>query len=158
MHHRVNADVLHVYTPIEFLLLASFYRGSFESLIVRETILWTIIIFTVFCIINPIFLQNVYLFDTYTTSVEFIMLIIMSVAFMSKENDSLNQRWQDNLDNWFNTGILIYFSGALFYFMLSNYLIGFPLYILFMFQAAHATLLLILYILFSIGFIRYKHA
>lgn len=158
-----NLWLLHVDTVLEFLLLAWFYQQVLRETIVRKVIKYLMFIFPVLCVLNFLFLQNINHFNTNTKPAEALIIMACSLAFFAQTTDVENNiKWGANPLNWVNTGILLYFSGALFIFSFSNIAAThmatatrmspqfYDLNILI--WNIHATLLLAMYVLFSIGF------
>lgn len=158
-HQRVNNLYLyHFYTIAEYLVLSVFYYNKFTGWpLAQKAILVVCVLFTLLCLLNPLFFQNLSQFDSYTSSLEAIFVIIMSIALINKESELLTlQPWKDNPVNWFNTGLLLYFSGSMFLFLLSNYIVEASRTIQVVAWSTHATFVFFMYILFTIGFIKCK--
>ena len=60
-------------------------------------------------------------------------------------------------NNWIVTGLMLYFAGAFFLFLLANYtLAGANRHARNIIWDAHATLVLIMYLLMAVGFMKCK--
>lgn len=153
--HTNNLPVLHIFTILEFLFFGYFYFTVLKEKTARVVIKYLMVIFPVFCIINFLFFQSINQFNTNTRPVEALIIMGCSLAYFAQTNDN-GTKWQLNPLNWINTGILLYFSGALFIFSFSNvtashlskkyYAINVLMWNI------HATLLLLMYLLIAIGF------
>lgn len=152
--HYFTANLLHIYTIFEFLFI-SIYYSQFYSPKKQKRIYVLIAAFTVLCIINYLFIQNKIEFNTYTRPLEAIIIIVYSMLFILKQNNE-EQNWGDNVYNWINAGILIYFASCLFMFIFSNYLLSAGKLINRIVWSAHDTILMLQYILFAIGFYKCK--
>jgi hypothetical protein len=151
-----NLIVNRIYTIGEFILLSGFYYHQFSSLTLRKCILIMMIAFTALCIYLMVIFAHVSRFDDYSTSTESLLVIFLSLALtVSHNNSSLARKWQSESINWFNTGILLYFSGALFIFLTFNYMWSLPL-LRHIAWVIHDTLLLLLSVIFTIGFYKVK--
>ena len=149
-HHKPNLIVIHIYTVFEFAFISWFYKLNFRGLI-SKIIPWLIIVFTILCIINVLFIQKSLEFNTYTRSLEAVIIIGYSIALFSKESTPDNEyRWGSA--NWINAGILIYFSGCFFTFIFSNYLLTATKTVNHIVWCANDTILLFEYILFAVSF------
>ncbi len=150
-----NLPVLHIFTIFEFLMLGYFYLLILLDKTIRLVIKYLMIIFPLFCIVNFLFFQSIYNFNTNTRPVEALIIIACSLAYLAETND-LEIKWSINPVNWINIGILLYFSGALFIFAFSNLAIGHESKKDFLINTLmwniHATLVLIMYLLFAVGF------
>jgi hypothetical protein len=154
-HHGIpNLVIFHLYSIFEFGLISWFYMQLFKSSW-GKIITILIIIFTISSLINLIFVQKSMQFNTYTRSVEAVIIIGYCVLFFNQQSTiNLTQDWGSISFNWIKTGILIYYSCCFFEFLSSNYLrypdvsrefIHVVWYII-------DTILMIEYILFAIGF------
>jgi len=150
-----NLPVLHVFTILEFVLMSYFYLSVLKQETAGRMIKYLLVIFPVFCIVNFLFFQSIYQFNTYARPVEALIIMGCSLAYFAQSNDA-ETRWSLNPVNWINIGILLYFSGALFIFSFSNLTVQemnekyYAINILM--WNIHATLLLMMYLLIAFGF------
>lgn len=118
-----NLPVLHIYTIVGFLFLINFYNQIFDGLI-RPRILWTLgILFVVYSVINSIFIQDIYTFNSYALSVQAILIIILSLTtFAFLMNDIVRARRINIINSltWINAGLFIYYSSSLLVFYFGN--------------------------------------
>ena len=154
-----NLWLLHIYTAVESFLLMYYFKliilDKTANSIIR-VLLWA---FPLFCVVNFLFLQSINNFNTYTRPVEAIILIALSAMYWWQENEKDSEKsWGNIPNNWFVTGIMLYFAGAFFLFLLANYFLS-PEAIRKVKNIVwdtHATLVLIMYLLMSIGFMKCK--
>ncbi len=152
-----NMPMLHVFTILEFLLLSFFYIKILKDRIARNIIRVLMVIFPLLCIINFIFFQSIFRFNTYTRPLEVLIVMAYSLAYFAQTNEAIDVKvWSNNSLIWVNIGILLYFSGALFVYSFSNFTTAYTspkykLINLFIWDI-HAALLLCMYLLFSWGF------
>jgi len=79
--------------------------------------------FPLYCIINLLFLQEFNDFNTYTRPVEAIMFLALCAVYWWQDNEEDSEkRWENIPNNWIVTGIMIFFAGALFIFLLPKYI------------------------------------
>jgi hypothetical protein len=151
-----NLPLLHLYTMAEFTLLTMFYRQVFSPRIGRVLYPYLAAVFAVFCIINAIFFQSVSSYNTYPRTIESMLLIIMALLFFYKMLSSEQEgAWYKNTFTWFNIGLLLYFSGSLSLFLLSDVLLK-NKQLNEIAWIIHATLVLVMYMLFAGGFLHCK--
>jgi hypothetical protein len=150
-----NLPVLHIYTVFEMLLLSYFYLQVLKDKKVKLGIKCLMFIFPVLCIVNFSFFQSINNFNTNTRPIEALIIMACSLAYFAETNDT-GTKWSLIPVNWINTGILIYFSGALFIFSFSNVT---AVHMSKKYHAVnvlmwniHGTLVLVMYILFAVGF------
>ncbi|RYD84729.1 MAG: hypothetical protein EOP54_32000 [Sphingobacteriales bacterium] len=111
--------------------------------------------FTICCILNLLFVQQAKVYDTYTHTAGSIIIIIYAMLYFNKQSTAhVETGWGSNSLNWLNTGILLYFAGALAMFISMNYITTREMarWV----YGTHNTVLLIEYILFAIGFSKCK--
>lgn len=152
-----NLYIMHWYTIAEFLLLGAFFREQFAGrAIFRRVILVIMFLFSAVFTAYPLVFKETGGFDSYATSLEAILVNLMSIMLLSnsEEKEENAGLWHNYPSHWFNTGILLYFSGSMFLFLASNYLMKAPTSIILLVWGIHATLLLAMYLLFTIGFFK----
>ncbi len=81
-YHVRNLPLLHIYTVLELTCLGVFFYFAFDSKIIGQRVLAVTFIVSVFCIVNFLFLQSIYSFNSYTRPLEAIVLIVFA-AFIS---------------------------------------------------------------------------
>ena len=114
-----NLPLLHLYTLGEFLLLSWLYK----SLIIQPTLFqkyfWHFIFsISAFIVINSLFFQSLYTFNSLSKSIVQVLIITYAVLFFYNltENQRLSLSTEKSL-RLINSAILIYYSGSLFIFM-----------------------------------------
>ncbi len=152
-----NILINELYTLVEFPLVAGFYYYQFSSKRMRKIITWITPMFIFFCICLIFIFAKVVRFDDYSTSVESLLVIFFSLALINERSNLLsnNYNWEQEPVNWFNTGLLLYFSGSLFIFLSFNYFL-FTISIGIVIWNVHATFFLLMNVLIAIGFIKIK--
>ena len=156
LKHNNNMPLLHVYTVCEFATISLIYKKIFENNIYSIIINILIILFSIFAFINAYYLQNIYVFNTYVRSIESIIIILYSLIYFIKTLDHSNSIYKTkNAFLYVNSGFLLYFGGSFFLFLTANLVQG-NLFLYSAFWTGHATLVLIMYILFTIGLLHVK--
>jgi hypothetical protein len=149
---RNNMPFLHLYTLLEFGFLSAYYMLVYRAEKIRVAIMACVWLFSAFAVANAVFFQTIFEYNTYARGVEaFIMILYCGVGFyflMRPQKESLPYR---NSFFWINTGYFIYFSSSLFLFLLSGYLKYLGREVVLVSWAIHALVMLIMYILVSIG-------
>jgi hypothetical protein len=157
--HINNLPLLHIYTAIELFLLTRFYQRAFSSPVKRKWAQVTGLVFPVICIINFTCFQNIHTFNSYTRPLEAIILIAFSMLYLSTQtaNEAL-PKWTSQPETWIVIGILLYFSSALFQFTFSNIVShNASLYTKMLIWNIHASLVMIMYLLFAVGFAKCRN-
>ncbi|MEO5912318.1 MAG: hypothetical protein ABIP95_15635 [Pelobium sp.] len=116
-----NLPLLHLYVAGGFMLLAWFYNTILNSFI-NSRIIWSLaILFLVFTIVNTVFFQRIYEFNSNAVTVESILIIIFALfTYTFFLNDIVKESTKHDIKslNWINAGLFIYHSSTLiiFYF------------------------------------------
>lgn len=146
---RNNLPLLHVYTLTEFILLYLFYENFIGN---RYNTWWLrsiALCFVLLSLINSLFIQSVYTFNSYARGLEALLLLLLALLCFYKI--SVWGRTGYNPVIWINTGILLYFSGAFTLFILSNYILPMGYTLNVQIWAVHSFLSILLYTFISIG-------
>lgn len=149
-----NLPLLHVYTIAEFLFLALFFYQVTGSPGMKKGVLAGMLLFPLYGFINFTFIQSLQVFNSYTRPVEAILLIMGSLAFFYMQSlKNQNSSWQAQPETWIVIGILVYFSSSLVQFSFSNVVSSHAgRNVKLLIWTIHATLVLIMYVLFAVGF------
>jgi hypothetical protein len=150
-----NLPALHVYTVIELWILLLFYRSILNDIGLSRFIPIIIIAFFVVSVINTLFFQSIFTYNSYTRSLEAILIILFAIIYFIKRLDKVEQSAKGTAIAIINSALLFYFSGALILFIVSNVIVtdiklGAAIW------NVHATLVLLMYILFAVALYIYK--
>jgi len=155
-YNTPNLWMIHIQTTLESLLLLWFFRYIIRNPVVLKVILALMIGFPLFCVLNLLFIQGIHNYPSYTRPFEALIFIALSMFYWVQESEE-DIHWAAIPANWFVTGLLLYFSGAFFLFLFQNYLIKFVTNdVIYIVWYVHATLVMLMYILFAIGFQKCK--
>jgi hypothetical protein len=148
-----NLPLLHILTLGEFILLSLFYRKIIAKPIFKSKGFLIFIAFISLLIIgNSIFLQEIYIYNSYAKSLVQAIVLIYAILYfynLTTNIETLHNQDQKSL-RLINSAILLYYSGSLFIFMFGNhYQQNEDIYL--MFWVFNATIALIYYILLTIG-------
>lgn len=114
-----NLPLLHLYTVVEAVFFLLYFRSIFTQTSIKRWLSSLAVIFPVLCILNAIFIQNIFTFNTYTRPLEAIIITFTCLLYFYKSG--FNENWLGSSINWVNMGILIYFPAATIIFILSNH-------------------------------------
>lgn len=115
-----NMPLLHFYSLIEFAMFTYIFKEFFKIKAIKYYLL--IILFVFIGLIDVIFLNSIYNFNSIKRSLMCIVLIIASLYFYYsniKSNQSIVLYTQPMY--WFSTGVIIYFSINFFTFMMMSF-------------------------------------
>ena len=152
-----NLWIFHFYTAIESFLLLYYFKFIILNKKINSIIRVLLWAFPLFCVVNFLFLQSLYNFNTYTRPIEAIIMITLCAVYWWQENEADSEKpWGNIPNNWFVTAIMLYFAGAFFMFLLANYLIT-PLAAKKaknIIMDTNASFVLIMYLLMAVGFLK----
>lgn len=152
--HVNNLPLFHIYTLIEFILLTEFYK---QLLPFRKTITIVQICFFFACVINSVFVQSIYQFNSYTLTLEALVVMLFAVNYFAKLFADINdKKLLEQSSFWFNIGLFLYFSGSYMLYNFSNYVLIQSKHSFIVVWNIRAAFLLLMYLLFTIGFWKCK--
>lgn len=147
-----NLYLFHIYVLTEFFFISWFYYELFKKYISPKIIPVVYLIFVIFSLVDTFVWHNPFTFNSYAKTLECIIIVSYTVFYLYKTFDEFQD--EDPSDTpifWINAGFLFYFSGCLFLFTFSNFILtqGKPMGMVV--WAIHAFFIIIMYALISIG-------
>lgn len=148
-----NLPVFHAYTLVEVLLLLWFFHHLPDAATATNYLYIIGGIFLVFTLLNTLFIQNLFHFNSYSRSIEALLVLFLCLGYFGRQllEDRLSFK-QAGL--WFVIGLFIYFSSSFALFVVSNLSLALDKYFDWIMWNIHATMLLIMYTCFTIGFMK----
>lgn len=147
-----NLPALHLYTILEFNIIALFYFSFFGYFYDRRLVPFLMIGFTGFAVFNSIFIQKITEFNTYARGLEALLVIVFALLCFYKMLMELNtKRPEKHPVFWINTGFLFYFAGSLTLFILSNLVLKENKAFNYLSWGLHSCLLILLHLFIGIG-------
>ncbi|MCI0751414.1 MAG: hypothetical protein L0Y35_06215 [Flammeovirgaceae bacterium] len=96
----------------------------FDHHLKKQYLKTVFVILVCFALLNYLFIQTANSFNTYTSYITGIFLILLAIAYLYRLMSNLVVEKIYNLPMlWIAFGTLVYFSGTLFLFLFNNYLI-----------------------------------
>ncbi|MEL6673004.1 MAG: hypothetical protein AAFR61_12460 [Bacteroidota bacterium] len=121
---KSNLPVLHVYTLLELILWTGFYRALFQDdKVFQRRSLIGLSLGSLFIILNTIFWEDLYSFNSQAKTLVQIFLVTYAVIYFFNafgKTDFSEPIHQAN--SLLNFAVILYYSGSLFIFMFSNVL------------------------------------
>lgn len=147
-----NLYLFHIYVLAEFFFISWFYYKIFKRYISPKVIPAIFLIFITFSLIDTFVWHNPFTFNSYAKTLECVIIVAYTVFYLYKTFDEFQD--EDPSDTpvfWINAGFLFYFSGCLFLFTFSNFILtqGKPMGMVV--WAIHAFFMIIMYSLISVG-------
>ena len=155
VNHIHNHFLSHISTLYEVLLLGFFYYKIFKNTIIKKTTLYLMFVLILFIFINAFFIQGINHFNSYSRMPASIYFIFLTFTYLSLlfKNTPVKYLEREPVF-WINTGILFYFTGTIFAFVLySNANFVFPDKFNSQIWFVNSFFNILLNVLFSIGFI-----
>ncbi|MFM9946902.1 MAG: hypothetical protein ACKV1O_03090 [Saprospiraceae bacterium] len=117
-----NLPLLHLYTVGEFVLLSFFYRSLLpEHVIFRKFFPVLLVMVSLLILMNTLFLQSIFVFNSYAKTLVQIILILYAILFFFHLPEASSFKTQEGWSlRMINSAVLIYYCGSLFIFMFSN--------------------------------------
>jgi len=153
-----NMPILHVYTLFEFIVLFWFFALVFRGTIPKMLLLSVAILFCTFSIVDSLYIEPIYQFNTISRSVEALLFIFLSVMWLvhniaMDESGALPNR---SGANYIIAGLFVYFSGSVVLFSFSNDINRMAFSLSLNIWSLHTLLLVIMYLAMTIGLLKYK--
>lgn len=153
-----NLPLLHFYTVVEFLFIMAFFRLALNKAAIKAINI-IMVAFPVLCLLDLVFIQSIFQYNTYPRPIAALIIIGFCLFYFFKRGEAENQSpWVTEPFNWIVTGLLVYFSSSLLHFAFLNIIYEKATReIYFLFGAIHATLVMVMYLLFAVGFSNAKN-
>ncbi|HTK19640.1 MAG TPA: hypothetical protein VL442_09015 [Mucilaginibacter sp.] len=125
-NYRTNVIQHHIEAPGTYIFFGLIYYLLFKNKYIKKSILTSIVLVTIFSIINAFFIQKYSsLFPTYIMMLTEVLCVILAVMLFNK---MLLYPTEVNIIRqsafWFNTAVIIYNSSLFLASALGNYLAG----------------------------------
>ena len=116
-----NLFLVHLYVPLKFILFTGAYRHFLKGFIPAKILVWVVVLFIGYNIFNTMFIQSITEYNSYPRALGSFLISIYAILWYLKTLTNMEiRRLRDEPVVWFNTGVLIYFAGSFFVFILSN--------------------------------------
>lgn len=157
-YHKNNMPVSHLFTLVELGFILFIYKSLLQVNKKTNSYILMMAAFTVICLLNAIFFQSIYTYNSYTKSIEAIICILFAMKYFAAiASGIISENKITNAGFYFNTGFFLYFSGAFMLFVFSNFIItNLSLNNFLIIWTIHAALVLLMYLFFTFGFILCK--
>ncbi|MFK7784422.1 MAG: hypothetical protein AB8B56_04850 [Crocinitomicaceae bacterium] len=146
--------LLHFYTLLGGVLLILFYRQLLDPYISKRSLNLLISIYVAFSVINSLFWESIFAFNTNALAIQAIILSCLSISYFSISLITIGEKPKNSSAiNWINSGIFIFFISnlLLYYFgelLMNKVLKGGPFREIWM---IHSLITFVSYICYSIG-------
>lgn len=118
---RVTMPIGHFYLTFSIIILVIFYRKVLEGFVRKGVIAFFGILYTIYAVINPIFIQSLKEFPNILGASGAIMIVIFSLLlFVKIMAEARIEKLGREPIVWINSAILLYYAGNFFYYMLIN--------------------------------------
>ncbi len=144
----------HFYFPIAIFIAGMFYKQILNDFIKPKYIIAVIVLYEIYCLINPIFIQGLFEYPSITGSIGALIIFLFSIAFFIKVMVEANiMKLTAEPLIWINTAFLIYYTVGFFYHSLYNLRTTASMEVAFFAIKVFAILNLFFYSIISVAFI-----
>jgi len=156
--HKINnLPLLHLYIPVTFTMLFLFYKNILKGQIKKRIWLLIAVVFYAFSIVDSVWLQGLYTFNSYTINLLNAVMVFFSIACFYKIAKEMKVLQLERYPVfWINTGVIFYYAGSLLLFTLSNQTISFSKAIRMHIWTVHALFVMLMYLLITVGLWIYR--
>lgn len=156
-NHIPNVPLYHVATIADTVLLISFFLKLFAHKAWAGCLTAAMFLFPLLGVLNIIFLQPLFSFNSYMLSLKSILLIGLCFLYWWHYEPVAGKAWKDIPLHWTVSGLLLYFSSAFILFTFSDFIISVSSRtVSIALWNIHAGLSVIMFLLLAIGFSKYK--
>ena len=149
----------HFYFPIAFLIAGLFYKQILSDFIKPKYILTIIIAFLIYCLINSLFIQNLFEYASLEGSIGSIIIFLFSILFFTKVMiEAKIVKLSKEPLIWINSSFLLYYTGNFFFYALYNLRANTSYQMALFAGQVFSVLNLIFYLLIAIGFLKVDKA
>lgn len=148
-----NMPLGHSYISVSFIFIAIFYLYELKGFINQKIIMWIIIVFELFSILNVIYFQSYYSYPSITGAASALFLVAFAILLFTRimVEGRIKILSQSSLI-WINSAVLIYYAGNFFFYILYNFILNYSRDFIIRALNFFAILYLLFYILIAIGF------
>ncbi len=120
-----NLFLFHAFTYVEFIFLSMVFYQLADLLIWKRVILWLLLLFCVFSIVNSIFYESILEFNSNQRYVAGIMGFVLIVGYFAKLIRKAEHIYLERHPYFIlAASYLLYFSGTFFLFLVSKEFMG----------------------------------
>lgn len=118
-----NLPLLHTFTFIHFTLIVLVFQDHLKTFFQDRLPGVFIAVFGVFVVVNGIWLDGFFAFNPHARGLQSLLVLFIVLSFFYR---TLKEMKVTSLETeplfWASSGLLLYFSGGLFIFIVSNYI------------------------------------
>ncbi|RYY48631.1 MAG: hypothetical protein EOO06_09590 [Chitinophagaceae bacterium] len=109
--------LLRIFNIVEYTLIALFLRNVYQSTLFRRIVIFTIVPFIIFAVVDYIVTDKSQ-FNNHSTIVSSLLLILFIIYFFfEKMNTVVIYPLYQSISFWICVGLFLYFSGSFFFFL-----------------------------------------
>ncbi len=152
-----NYPLLHIYTLVEYLVLLRFYYSILHSFLPKAVFVLLATMVPVFFVIDSFFLESIYLYNSYSRSIEALIFIFLAMSWYVKlvSEDPKEPALLVPV-KFINSALFIYFSGSITLFSFANSISGRIAAFNLSIWTLHTLLAVSLYVLITLGLWKYR--
>lgn len=149
-----NVEIYNIYSLVEFGFYLFFLQSLIKEFYKSNTITYLIIAYLLITLINMLFIQKLDKFHTYTYMLGCLFIVTLCIFYFNLlfRFTRSNKLWRDP-EFWIVIGCLFSFAITLPLFGITNFVIGIPEHLQNILQQIINCVNIMLYLLFTIGFL-----
>jgi hypothetical protein len=156
-HHVPNMPLYHFATMVDTVLLLYFFKLVFAAHSWAGYLTVPLFLFPSLGIVNMLFLQPLFSFNSYMLSLKTILIIVLCFFYWWQYEPVAGKAWKDIPLHWIVSGLLLYFSSAFLLFTFSDFLLSVSSRSTFIvLWNIHAGVSVMMFLLLAIGLRNYK--
>jgi hypothetical protein len=137
---------------LEYLILLRFYHILLKGFIPNLVFYCLALGFSLFALIDSLFIEDLFSYNTYGRSVEALILVFLSMTWFVKiASEDDNSSKSNNGLKYITGGLLIYFSGSVVLFALRESISHLELSFRINVWTIHTLLAVLMYLLITLG-------
>lgn len=151
-----NLFLFHIYDILEYIILGSIYIKTFESQSAKKIVLFSIVAYTLLCLINSLFFQKIFQSaDTYNFLIGCLLKTFLVLYYFYELYQSNSDNHVGNLSIfWISIGNFFFFTGTFFVMgLIEEIKIANPK-LADSLHSINTVLNYVMYIMYSIGFLQ----
>ena len=152
-HHANNLWLTHLFTPIQYAFFAWTFSLWQSTNGMRKSLQISVVIFAAICLGSVLLVENLKAFNNYSRPLESILLVIASGNALYRVNQKGMQSLMRQPEFWVSGAVLLYFSGMVVLYSMSNSLLHASVETLRVAWVAHSVVSVISNSFFAMAFL-----
>lgn len=152
-----NMPLTHLYGLVTFLVITIFYRHLLTGFVQRKWIDITVALYTVYYLINSVFLLSIYTYPGVATAIGTIIILLLIILYFAKvmQEAKIKKLFAEPVI-WISGALLVYYSVNMFFFVLFNLILEYSVEFTSLIVRIRIGFNVLVYLMISIGFLQQR--